>query len=311
MVSARDAQAMRRQHWLVIGMPSTPRVDGADYLNPTLDYLLEQLPADPLHPLFGKVLIVVMNNGHGKTHDAFDAAEARMQSHPKGSNVHFTVNGPQPDPLGDKQDAGTVNKPGSKVRQQTRDVASLLEYAHGMGEYYMFMEDDFRLCPSAMMALQYVIDKANRVFPNWILIRTCFGLNGATIHDEDMPFLASYYREHQARRPPDHMLVEWFAGEREQSKAYVGDRKHIAFRYNLFEHIGYSSSLRSSKSPKYAVCYDELVDGVLFEVEAFKPNECKHEDIWPCPRGIDHEFPAVNWGSLKDKVERVGRFAGK
>lgn len=292
--------------WLVIGMPSMPR-ENADYLNPTLDYILEQLPEDPLHPYFGRVLIVVMSNARGAPHPAFDTAKARLDpsQHPKGSFVHFVENGPQPDPLGDVKDAGSNDKPGYKVRQQTRDVAALLEYAGEMGKLYMFMEDDFRLCPLALRSLQYLVEKVDRLYPNWVMIRTGFGLNGGLIHASDTQFLAAYYREHQARRPPDHMLVEWFAGERPQSKEYVKDRKHIAYRYNLFEHIGFHSSLRSTKAERFAACYEELKYPTLFEVEAFKP-ECKHEDIWPCPSAVDEDHPMIDMVSVHRAVRRHG-----
>ena len=92
------------------------------------------------------------------------------------------------------------------------------------------------------------------------------------------------------------MLVEWFAGETAEryqskqrgprgntspatyshtythnlhhccSKAYTRGRPHIAFRHNMFEHIGARSTLRTSASPQYAACYEQLLDPVLFEV---------------------------------------------
>tara|TARA_B100001758_G_C17876893_1_gene336810 strand:- start:31 stop:462 length:432 start_codon:yes stop_codon:yes gene_type:complete len=124
-----------------------------------------------------------------------------------------------------------------------------------------------------------------------------FGLNGALLHSNDALAYAAYLEKHITRRPPDHMLVEWFAGEKPErcgtivalaagvaarptlrvcmcvcvccgvrSKAYKGDRPHIAFRHNLLEHLGDISSLRSDKTPVYAACYEQLLDPVLFEV---------------------------------------------
>lgn len=43
------------QAWLVFGLPSVPRKQDMDYLSATIDFILDQLPADPSHPLFGKV----------------------------------------------------------------------------------------------------------------------------------------------------------------------------------------------------------------------------------------------------------------
>lgn len=236
----------------------------------------------------------------------------------------------------DGDDQGTANFPGFRVRQQTRDVISLLEVVqalfqeegekgkggptsaaqsallpiqHGAGKeihsglpalelshlsssfskgirasnaVYMFMEDDFRLCPSGLYALGYLLRKAAFYRPDWNAIRVSLGLNGALVRMLDVPVLTAYFQEHLARRPPDHLIVEWFAGETPQSSAQKRGRDHMAFKFNLLEHFGFSSSLRAQKSPIYAFCYDRLEDGVVFEVEAWKKASCGHEDIWPC-----------------------------
>lgn len=67
--------------WLLIGIPSTPRGAGVDYLNPTLDYLLEQFPRDPDDPLYMRYRVLVVNNAHGRPHPAFDAARVRIAEH--------------------------------------------------------------------------------------------------------------------------------------------------------------------------------------------------------------------------------------
>ncbi len=51
-------------------------------------------------------------------------------------------------------------------------------------------------------------------------------------------FFAGYLTQHQQRRPPDHLVVEWYAGESAESKAYKGGRANIGFKYNMFNHIG-------------------------------------------------------------------------
>jgi hypothetical protein len=117
-------------------------------------------------------------------------------------------------------------------------------------------------------------------------LRVSYGLNGGVIRGEDVPVFSGYLAEHLARRPPDHLFVEWFAGERPVSAAQKAGRPHAAFKYNLWEHFGQTSSLRLGESPPYALCYDPLTEGVVFEVEAFKPLICAHDFVWPCwPRG--------------------------
>ena len=84
------------------------------------------------------------------------------------------------------------------------------------------------------------------------------------------------------RRPPDHLVVEWYAGEKPESKRYRGNRANIGFKYNLFNHIGSVSTLRSQKSGSFPQCYNVLREPVVFQVEAYNPISCPNDDLWPC-----------------------------
>jgi hypothetical protein len=44
-------------------------------------------------------------------------------------------------------------------------VVALLRAAAGLGGHFMFMEDDFLLCPHALRALAYVTSKAHAYLP--------------------------------------------------------------------------------------------------------------------------------------------------
>ena len=50
------------------------------------------------------------------------------------------------------------------------------------------------------------------------------------------------------------------------SVKYKGNRRHLAFRYNIFEHLGRVSTLRGKPSPSYPSCFEELTTKTLFEV---------------------------------------------
>ena len=130
--------------WLVFGLPSVPRRNNVDYLSATIDFILDQLPADPSHPLFGKVSrllhgtgdiwlqlltsfwsrgqvkIVVMNNAKGKEHKVFDENRRRLDpaQHPKGSYVVFMEN-PNP-PMPTKRQSHSANVPSPRVRHTSR-----------------------------------------------------------------------------------------------------------------------------------------------------------------------------------------------
>jgi hypothetical protein len=72
--------------------------------------------------------------------------------------------------------------------------------------------------------------QATAWYPDWIEIRVSFGMMGAIFHSTDALLLADYLIEHVTRRPPDHLMIEWYCGETEQSKAAIGNRKHMTFR---------------------------------------------------------------------------------
>merc|ERR1711988_521316 len=142
------------------------------------------------------------------------------------------------------------------------------------------------VCPGAFMTMQYMLAKATRYYHNWMAIRASYGMNGIFLHDDDMTTFRHYLLTHQGRRPPDHLAVEWFAGETKESGEYKNwggkYRQHAAYRYNLFDHIGTSSTLRSAKQTSFPRCYAQLGEPTLFAVEAFNPRQCPRDDLWPC-----------------------------
>lgn len=48
----------------------------------------------------------------------------------------------------------------------------------------------------------------------------------------------------------------------------------MAFRYNVFEHLGSVSTLRGKASPAYPTCFEELTIETLFEVSFFAVYRC-------------------------------------
>ena len=303
---------------LVIGIPTVKRTNDPDYVIRTLEYLIAQLSGingsatmgvtgdvGGPNPLAIRILILDNTRDGPNGHAAFAQARQRwcgpttevcterivtasdaphIVSTAVGSTIVFARNArPR---LNDGNDEGNANVPGSRVRAQARDVADVAELAAELWgasmSFYMFMEDDFRVCPQGLRALAYGLARAGAEHSTFNALRLSFGLNGGVLRGDDARILAAYLREHAARRPPDHLWVEWFAGEKPQSAEHKKGRTHVAFRYNILEHFGRSSSLRPEAQGVYAYCYDELNAGVVFEVEAYKVQECGHDDIWPC-----------------------------
>ena len=271
--------------FLYVGIPTVARSSAAAgwYLNASLHSILAQLPADPLHPLHLQVHVIVMNHSPADTpHPAFEQAKRELGSSPS-SPFHFLTNpGLLSDAQPDARDAGSPNVPGWRVRKQTRDIVATLRAAQGRSRYYLFMEDDFTWCPHTLQLLQYMVDKGKRYHPHPFSYKMSFGMNGFMVaNDNDLQHFAQYLLDHQRLRPPDHLLTEWSAGEK-QSAAYKQGRPHMVYRYNLLHHLGTVSSLRDERNAEYPQCWHELNTEVVFAVESFRLNECDHDDLWPC-----------------------------
>jgi hypothetical protein len=280
--------------WLAIGIPTIGRRNQEDYLLQCLAAIADQLPSDPSDLLYANVLVVVVNlQSDPLEHIRYQEAKklySNPQINPKAIYFEFHDHaGPDHNPYPDRHDHGTANHPGHLVRKQTRDLVKVIELSKEKSSYYMFLEDDMILCASGYQTLSYLINKASRYHPNWLAIRLSYGMNGIIMNSKDVIVFGQYLLKHQARRPPDHLVVEWYAGETPESKSYKGSRANIGFRYNLFHHLGTVSTLRSSSSPKYLTCYEELLEPTVFAVEAFNVKQCPNDDIWPC-QNVDQKL---------------------
>ena len=61
------------------------------------------------------------------------------------------------------------------------------------------MQDDFRLCPLALLALQHVVRKVSRRDAEWLSVRLSFGLAGVLVRNDnhDLQRLADHLQRHQ------------------------------------------------------------------------------------------------------------------
>jgi hypothetical protein len=291
--------------WLVIGIPTVARTNDEPYLLRTLESISDQLSSDPDDLLYNKVLVIVVNmqvnSNPNRKHIIYEQAKTKYASSPLSSSFLFLeleaseiIEDPLPG-RNQHNDLGNANKPGFLVRRQTRNIVSVMRKSVNHGRYYLFLEDDMVLCQHGLFTINYLLHKANAYHPNWLAIRTSYGMNGIFMHNKDLETFGSYLIKHQVRRPPDHLVVEWYAGETPEAKAYKANRVNIGYKWNLFDHLGVISTLRQQKSGAFPRCYEMLTEPVVFKVEAYSPSECPHDDIWPC-RGLHHKkIPVVNW----------------
>jgi hypothetical protein len=272
--------------WLVIGIPTVQRANNEDYLLKTLRAMSNQLPISPSDLLYGKILISIVNvQDNPSTHSRYFEAKKELSGPHNPRSIYFEFHDsvePDVNPMPGSKDQGSPNKPGARVRRQTRDIAKVVKMSVNKAQYYLFSEDDMVLCPSGLTTMQYMLSKASMYHPDWLAIRASYGMNGIVMHNKDLEEFSDYMIQNQKRRPPDHLVVEWYAGETPRSKAYKQNRANIGFRYNIFNHLGVVSTLRSTNSPGYLTCYQELLEPTVFQVEAFSKMQCPGDDIWPC-----------------------------
>ena len=281
--------------WLAVGLPTVPRLNDEDYLGTTLNAFEREL--FPAESRMSDAIAIFVVNVHGAGHKRFDEAKERFSA-----NAAFRFSEQVEDPAltanrVDPPDvAGNANRPGWRVRKQTRDVASVLRLIHDQARYFVFGEDDMALCYHGFRAMSYIVERASQFYPDWLAIRASFGMNGIFLKDEDLIPFADYLVEHQARRPPDHLVVEWFAGELDQSEAYKNNRPHLCFRWNIFQHLGTKSTL-GSRTKRMPGCFEMLTTPVVFPVEAFLKTKCPRQDFTPCEAMKGH--PMLDWGSAR------------
>eukprot|EP01032_Pedospumella_encystans_P020844 gene20844-23672_t len=293
-VSPVAASSEAAEKWLVIGIPTVARAHHEEYLLRSLDTLAAQLPSDPSDLMYDKIVVNIINlqiNAQpDREHKVFYRARevySEASKHPKAKYFKFSeVQSHEvildPVPNSSPRDLGNANKPGFLVRRQTRNIVTVMRKSLNIAKYYLFLEDDMQFCNNGLLAMQYLLNKASRYHPNWLAIRASYGMNGIFMHNNDLETFADYLLKHQARRPPDHLVVEWYAGETPEAGKYRGKRANIGFKYNLFNHIGVVSTLRSQKSTSYPKCYEPLLEPTVFQVEAFNPRQCPRDDLWPC-----------------------------
>jgi len=300
---AGAAPAPPSKWWLCIGMPTVPRAHGEDYLLRTLTSITKEFTTDTADPFHGRAGVLVVNT-HGAGHDRFDEAERLYASGPHRQSLIFRTSRDTVHILRDATgpNQGNPNLPGAKVRRQTRSIVELLKHAHGLATYFLFAEDDMQLCPHGLRVAHYLLQRASHYHRDWLAIRASFGMNGIFLRDGDVPVFSRYLDANQARRPPDHLITEWFAGETLEAKKYKASRPHVGFRYNLFHHIGSTSTLRTqTQAPLMPLCYDDLTVPVVFAIEAYNPRACPLDDMHPCVR-MGGAAAAIPWGILRSTL---------
>ncbi|XRB19636.1 glycosyl transferase containing protein [Pseudoscourfieldia marina] len=297
--------------WLAIAIPTVRRKDDADYLTPTLESLLAELPNDEADVMWGRVVVYVMNcEPAADEHRAFFNTErhiVKAYGAKAAAHVRFLATRYEDSTLVDPVKPGTpepddlnnpTNRPGKRARKQTLDVLSLMRYIFRgpKPSYYMFFEDDFKACPHSLRAVHYVIDKVNVLHANkWLGIRVSYGMNGIVLRADDVSLLDTYLADNVERQPVDLLWREWselgrgarLGGDRKVAPAVANalrGRRLFIYQSNLYAHIGHISSFEvRPKRQAWPGCYEGMHNvWSLAATEKYQAACRTKSDISPC-----------------------------
>jgi hypothetical protein len=163
-----------------------------------------------------------------------------------------------------------------KTARQARDVARAMRLAlqHKRFTYAFLLEDDWVACPNLLGNLFTALHRAEAVHgTNFAALRVSYGLNGILVPRRRLASLANRVEQRAARKPPDLAFTEW---------ALEQNGKLVAYRHNLFVHVGSKSAVGNSGSRWNAACFELLFDWLQKGVEAFDVTKCAHDAISPC-----------------------------
>lgn len=135
--------------WLLIGIPTIPRPNGADYLTATLSHVVDALPDELTDPMAGQVRCMVVNQRPGD-HPAFE----QLRRQHTASTALLFVDRPADTAPAEAAEAaaaaataalrpslsGAQQERHRRVRQHTRDVVAMLRLAHRRSRLFLFME---------------------------------------------------------------------------------------------------------------------------------------------------------------------------
>jgi len=216
--------------------------------------------------------LLVVDATLGAEKDAFAAAK---RDHGRSPIVRFVR-------LASSQRRRLLGSP-QKTARQARDVVRAMKLALEQKRftYAFLLEDDWVACPGLLGNLFTALHRAEAVHgTNFAALRVSYGLNGILVPQTRLSSLAKHVEQRASKKPPDLAFTEW---------ALEQNGKLVAYRHNLFVHVGSKSAVGNSGSRWNAACFELLFDWLQKGVEAFDVAKCAHDSISPCdppPRAL-------------------------
>lgn len=144
------------------------------------------------------------------------------------------------------------------TRKRSLDFAAMLDFllapeqirfeprnTVAIADVVLVMEDDFIFCPNTAERVAYVLQWAFSHPTEWSGVRISHGFNGIFLQRQDLSVLQSYVVKQFNTAPIDDMLGKFWTGADGSYPLFFGKRRFMTYRYNLMEHIGAVTSLKS------------------------------------------------------------------
>eukprot|EP00656_Telonema_subtile_P004026 TRINITY_DN11831_c0_g1_i1.p1 TRINITY_DN11831_c0_g1~~TRINITY_DN11831_c0_g1_i1.p1 ORF type:complete len:451 (+),score=65.89 TRINITY_DN11831_c0_g1_i1:252-1604(+) len=271
-------------HMLTFAILTVPRASGAKYVEQVAPAIAKQIQAASHIP--AELIVMQPRRPDGPTGpNSLQITSIRdvIKQFPHASVLNFSPNLIDPlKPANFKHHPELT--PGPSARQQTRDVAKLLqELSPRCGKAVMLLEDDFEPCTRFVELSSHAIEQASKVDSDWSGIRVSFGMNGILLQCRDLLPLARYLVEEQLNMPVDLLTDEWHMKATKKTQLALGKRRCFFYKHNLLFHIGFVSTFKDRKERSGLLCGAKLALVNSFVAgTSFQQSVCPRADISPC-----------------------------
>ena len=225
--------------FLTIGISSIRRKNNDEYLQATLENLLENLSNSDLNDVtivvfladsnatYCQEVLLKLKTKHGKLLEkgVMNIIQAKPEYYPNMANL--------------KQNYGDSLNQVKWRSKQAADFALLFSFVAGMAEYHLQLEDDVKSSPDFVLKIKDGIKKHAKTM--WaVLTFTNYSTSfiGHLFKSVDLHKFSKYLLIFFDEQPVDWLLV-WFING-------MGQKKLINVKPPLFEHVGKISSLEDA-----------------------------------------------------------------
>jgi hypothetical protein len=148
-------------------------------------------------------------------------------------------------------------------------------------EIFLYMEDDFLICEYSAIQIASIYFWALKHRSAFKALRIGFGFSGILMKCPLIPEMVDETLKQSIEKnyPIDYSIANWWSTHTWKNKNYG----LIVFRYNLFDHIGFNSSIGNDEDHSHQpTCYSGNYHDYNFHMEKFNTQSCDKYMFSPC-----------------------------